>query len=184
MDTKKPIKKRGLGIYMQNILQRKIQIPFTQVGSNISEIIEAKLIENYSGICIKEGFVKENSIRLLNNSSGTLNGAFVDFNTNFECLLCKPVEGMKLRAQVKNITKAGLRCEAKGDMSPFIAFVARDHHFQSKDFASIKVDDEIMIKVIGIRYELNDKYISIIGEFIPNKRPKIVIKKKLKVIQQ
>ena len=92
METKKPVKKRGLGIYMQNILQRKIQIPFTKVGSNISEIIEEKLIEQFSGICIKEGFVKENSIRLLNNSSGTLNGAFVDFNTNFECLLCKPVE--------------------------------------------------------------------------------------------
>ncbi len=58
MDTKKPIKKRGLGIYMQNILQRKIQIPFTQVGSNISEIIEAKLVENYSGICIKEGLYR------------------------------------------------------------------------------------------------------------------------------
>lgn len=178
METKKAVKKRGLGIYMQNILQRKIQVPFTKVGSNISEIIEAKLIENYSGICIKEGFVKENSIRLLNNSSGTLNGEFVDFNTNFECLLCKPVEGMRLRTVVKNVTKAGLRCEAKGDTSPFIAFVARDHHFQSKDFASIKVDDEIMIRVIGIRYELYDKYISIIGEFIPNKRPRIVINKK------
>jgi len=91
---------------------------------------------------------------------------------------------MKLRAQVKNITKAGLRCEAKGDTSPSIAFVARDHHFQSKDFAAIKVDDEIMLKVIGVRYELNDKYISIIGEFIPNKKPRIVIKKKLKVIRQ
>ena len=178
METKKPVKKRGLGIYMQNILQRKIQIPFTKVGSNISEIIEEKLIEQFSGICIKEGFVKENSIRLLNNSSGTLNGAFVDFNTNFECLLCKPVEGMKLHAVVKNVTKAGLRCEAKGDASPFIAFVARDHHFQSKDFASVKVDDEIMIKVIGIRYELYDKYISIIGQFIPNKKPRIVINKK------
>ena len=43
------------------------------------------MIENYSGICIKEGFVKENSIVYLNNSSGTLNGAFVDFNTKFEC---------------------------------------------------------------------------------------------------
>lgn len=181
MESKKQGKNRGLGIYMQNILQRKIQIPFVKVGSNISEIIESKLIENYSGICIKEGFVKQNSIRLLNNSAGTLNGEFVDFNTNFECLLCKPVEGMKLRVQVKNITKAGLRCEAKGDTSPFIAFIARDHHFQSKNFAFIKVDDEIMLKVIGIRYELNDIYISIIGEYIPNKRPRITIEKKLKV---
>ena len=64
MESKKQGKSRGLGIYMQNILQRKIQIPFVKVGSNISEIIESQLIENYSGKCIKEGFVKSHSYSL------------------------------------------------------------------------------------------------------------------------
>ena len=32
-------KKRGVGIYMQNILNRKIQIPFNKVGSNLTENI-------------------------------------------------------------------------------------------------------------------------------------------------
>lgn len=183
--SKKPqnYKKRGVGLYMQNILQRSIQIPFKDIGSNIVEIIEQELIEKYSGICIKEGYVKTNSIRLISNSAGTINGSVVNFSTSFECLLCKPVEGMRINVVVKNVTKAGIRCELKGEYSPIVVFIARDHHFHSKEFSNIKRDDEIRIKTIGIRYELNDKYISIIGEYVPiiNKRPKLTILKKLKV---
>lgn len=173
-------KKRGVGLYMKNILHRSIQIPFKDIGSNIGELIEEVLIEKYSGICIKEGFVKTNSTRLISNSAGTIDGAFVKFNTSFECLLCKPVEGMLINVIVKNVTKAGIRCELKGENSPIIVFIARDHHFHSKEFSNIKMEDTIKIKTIGIRYELNDKYISIIGEYVPviNKMPKLTIFKK------
>ena len=102
-------------------------------------------------------------------------------NVNFECLLCNPVEGMNMKVVVKNVTKAGLRCEIKGNVSPVIAFVARDHHNRNKNFSTIKVDDEIIIKVVGIRYELNDEYISVIGELFINKMkkaPKLIIKNK------
>jgi len=48
----------------------------------------------------------------------------------------------------------------------------------TNNFSKIKEHDSIVIRVIGIRYELNDKYISIIAEFIdkfvpPKKRIKI-----------
>ena len=36
-------KKRGLGIYMQNILTRKVQLPFNKVGSNLTENIITSL---------------------------------------------------------------------------------------------------------------------------------------------
>ena len=89
---------------------------------------------------------------------------------------------MELNCIVKSITKIGIRAELNDDYNPFLIFIARDHHYNNEYFNTIKVKDIINIKIIGQRYELNDKYISIIGEFIPNKRPKIVIKKKLKVI--
>ena len=81
-----------------------------------------------------------------------------------------------------NITKAGIRCETKEEVSPVVVFIARDHHFKSKEFSSIKVEDEITIRVIGIRFELNDNYISVIAEFVAprkvKKRPKIIISTK------
>ena len=53
--------------------------------------------------------------------------------------------------------------------SPVIVFIARDHHYQSKYFSSKQEGDNIVVKVIGQRFELNDKYISIIATLIEPK---------------
>ena len=101
----------------------------------------------------------------------------VVFDVMFECLVCKPAEGMKFKVTVKNITKAGIRAEYKQD-SPIVVFISRDHAYKNKNFNSIKVDDNIYIRVIGIRYELNDQFISIIADIDERKmkKPKINIK--------
>jgi DNA-directed RNA polymerase subunit E'/Rpb7 len=176
----KPANKRR-GIYNLSILNRNVVLPFKSLGNNISELISESLINEYEGKCVKEGYIKTNSIRIINFTCGKLKETDAIFSVNFECLLCNPVEGMNMKVVVKNVTKAGLRCEIKGSVSPVIAFVARDHHNRNKNFSTIKVDDEIIIKVVGIRYELNDEYISVIGELFINKMkkaPKLIIKNK------
>ncbi len=178
-------KKRGLGIYMQNILTRKVQLPFNKVGSNLTENIITNLSRRIDGKCVQEGYIKPNTIRLINYSAGVIYGNEVSFTVLFECLVCRPVEGMKFKAVVKNITKAGIRCESKDNPSPVVVFIARDHHFKMKEFSQLNVDDEITVRVIGIRYELNDEYISVIAELVTSKKPKrkpikIIIKSKNK----
>ena len=157
---------KGTGIYMSNIITRNILLSFNLMGNNITAILTDYIKRNYEKKCITEGYVKDNSSRLINYSSGMLKGENIQFTVNFECLICKPIEGMRINVVVKNITKAGIKCETKYSPSPIIAFVARDHHNTNKDFSSIKVDDEIYIKVIGIRYELNDDYIALIAELV------------------
>jgi DNA-directed RNA polymerase subunit E'/Rpb7 len=163
-------KSRGTGIFMENIITRNIVLPFNLMGNNIAELILDSIKEKFEKKCVTEGYIKENSIRLVNYSSGTLNGSNIRFNVNFTCLICRPVEGMLLKVIVKNITKAGLKCETKVSPSPVIAFIARDHHNKSKDFANVQLEDEISVRVVGIRYELNDEYIALIGELMVNAR--------------
>ena len=174
--------KMGTGLYMQNIITKSVCVPFKNVGNNVLELLQQILVEEYEKKCIKEGYIKSNSIRILSYSSGRISAENVLFNVTFECLICKPVEGMIFRAVVKNITKAGLKCETNDEFSPIIAFIARDHHYQNIHFQKVQVDDEVSIKVIGIRYELNDKYISVIGELVQQRKriakPKIIFKKK------
>ena len=172
-------KKRGVGIYMQNVLTRKVRVSFNSVGSNLVENIEEKLSNQIEGKCIQEGFVKPKSVRIVNYSAGIINAEFVTFSVVFECLICRPVEGMKFRGIVKNITKAGIKCETKEDPTPVIAFIARDHHFKLKEFSQLKLEDIITLKVIGIRFELNDPYISVIAEYVPPK--KVRAKKPVKI---
>jgi hypothetical protein len=85
----------------------------------------------------------------------------------FECEICFPVEGILLSCVAKNITKAGIRAESATEIpSPVVIFIARDHHFNNKLFSEIKEDDIFNVKVIGQRFELHDKYISIIAELV------------------
>lgn len=170
-------KNGGVGIYMQNILTRKVRLPFTSVGSNLVENISLDLSNRIEGKCVQEGFIKPNSIRIINYSAGIINGKFVTFTVVFECLVCRPVEGMKFKTLIKNITKAGIRCETMEDPSPVVVFIARDHHFKSKEFSQLKLEEQITVKVIGIRYELNDPYISVIAEYVHPRKLKVKSKK-------
>ena len=160
---------------MKNILTYKIHLKITEIGNNIHDNIERKLQNNLEGKCTVEGYIKPASIKLLTYSSGLIESYYIIFETVFECLVCRPVEGMKIyNCIVKNNTKAGIRAEIKDNFSPVVIFVSRDHHYQSKYFSNVKEDDIITVRVIGIRYELNDKYISIIAKLMePKKRPKI-----------
>ena len=55
--TNKP-RKKGKGIFMKNILTRKISLPFQSIGSNIKANILKTLEEKLYGKCSKEGYIK------------------------------------------------------------------------------------------------------------------------------
>jgi len=175
-------KSRGVGIYMKNIITRKIHLPFTSIGENIKENIEEFLRVQVEGKCIDEGYIRTDSIKIISYSAGVVHGNNVIFDVMSECLVCRPVEGMRFRAQVKNVTKAGIRAETNEVKSPVVVFIARDHHYKSDAFAKLEEGDDINVRVIGIRYELNDEYISIIGELVEKKRVKISRITKPKII--
>jgi len=179
------------GIFSKNVITRKITIPFNSIGGNIKEIIVDKLRMNLEGKCVNEGYVKKDSITILSYSSGVIENNSVIFDVILQATICKPVEGLTIKCNVKNVTKAGIRATVGDENeSPIVVFVARDHNYKKPEFNNIKIDDEIIIRVIGSRYELNDKYISIIAELVTKynkkkiKRPKVKIVKANQKIQE
>tara|TARA_B110000211_G_scaffold187241_1_gene212696 strand:+ start:381 stop:956 length:576 start_codon:yes stop_codon:yes gene_type:complete len=153
------------GIWMKNVLTRKILLPFYSVGSNIRENIQEKIEESLYNKCSKEGYIKNKSINILSYSSGLVESNNVIFEVMFECEICHPVEGQIIKCQAKNITRAGIRAEyTRETPSPVTIFIARDHHYNNEAFLKVKENEEITIKVIGIRYELNDETIAVLGE--------------------
>jgi DNA-directed RNA polymerase subunit E'/Rpb7 len=172
LHTKKKISSSEEGenvLYSKSILTQKVQLPFIIVGSNVETTIKHTISTKIEGKCIVEGYVKPGSIRIINISSGTLQGRFVEFVVVFECSICCPVEGMLIKCYAKNITQAGIRAFTNVDekKSPVIIYVSRDHHSSDSHFNSIHEKDAIRIRVIGQRFELNDKQVSIIGELLP-----------------
>ena len=187
---KKPVKfktkkRRKKDIWVKNVLTRKILLPFQSVGNNIRENIQIKLEKKLYNKCSKEGYIRKKSITILSYSSGLVEANNVIFDVMFECDICHPVEGQIIKCKVQNITRAGIRATyIKEEVSPITIFVARDHHYNNETFSKIKEDEEILIKVIGIRYELNDETISVLGELKPAKINKAKIKTKVTVVEE
>jgi DNA-directed RNA polymerase subunit E'/Rpb7 len=182
-------KTKETGVYMNSLLSRKILLPFNKIGKNIKEVLENKVKRELEGKCTVEGYVKKNSTKVLTYSSGVLFENKVEFDIVFECLVCCPVEGMLINCLVKNKTQAGIRALLEGDTSPIVAYVSRDHHYNNKYFNTVNENDEITIRVIGQRYELNDEQVSVIGEIVEPKTEKMkksgpVIKRKPKLVIQ
>ena len=168
-------------IYSKNVLCKDVLIDINLIGSNINSVIQDILSDKYEGKCIKEGYIKKGSISIINYSSGVLKSSKVLFNVSFECLICRPVEGMKIKCDVKNITKAGIRASySHSTESPLVIYIARDHYYNDPTFSKIEENDQITVKVIGIRYELNDNHIYLIGELLRLKKNQTKNKSKKK----
>jgi DNA-directed RNA polymerase subunit E'/Rpb7 len=180
---KKRKETRFQSVYSRCLLTRKIVLPITTIGKNLKENIEENIKANFEGKCVVEGYIKPNSSKIISYSSGMIQkGNNVLFDVVFECDVCFPIEGMLITCVAKNITKAGIRAESDTEVpSPIVVFVAKDHHYSVSYFAEIKEGDKINVRVIGQRFELNDKYISIIGELVKEKdykpaaKPRLVI---------
>ena len=164
-------------IFSNNIITRNISLSIKYIGDNIKEILEKHVVHNIEGKCIVEGYVKPGSTRVISYSSGYIQSAYVNFEVVIECLICLPVEGMLLECVAKNITESsGIRAETEDDPSPVVIYIARDHYYKNDTYKNVKIGQKIKIKVIGQRFELNDKYISIIGELIEIKKKNLVVK--------
>jgi DNA-directed RNA polymerase subunit E'/Rpb7 len=163
-------KPKVFGVYMKSMLTKRVTLSINQVGKNIKRNLENVISKSTEGRCIAEGFIKPNSVKVLTYSSGDISGDQIHFETVFECMICHPVEGMNIDCTVKTVTKAGIHAEVTDDdgIIPLTIFVARDHQYGDKIFGTAKENMKITVRVIGIRFELNDPYICVIAKMIDN----------------
>jgi DNA-directed RNA polymerase subunit E'/Rpb7 len=171
-------------IYTDSLITRSIYLSIMEIDKNLKETITKKLKKEYEGKCIVEGYIKTDSCQIVSHSSGLIKGVNIIYDVVFRCKTCFPVEGMNINCIAINITKsAGIRAEI-ADMtpSPAVIFITRDHHYNDDYFSQIKEGDRFSATVIGQRFELNDKFISIIAKLIEpnsekiyNTKPSIII---------
>lgn len=164
-------------VYSKQMLSRQVSLPITNIGQNLKDILTQSIANKIEGKCQTEGYIKPGTCNIITYSSGNIKGDKVSFNIVFECMICHPVEGMMMTCVAKQITKAGIRAEIDELPSPVIVFIARDHHHTNKMFSKIKENDNITVKVLGQRFELNDTFVSVIAELVDDTS----IKKKIKV---
>lgn len=156
------------GVYIKSLLTIKIAMSINEIGKNVKQNLEKKIISQISGKCIVDGFVQPNSVKIISYSCGNVISDLIEFHVVYECMISHPVEGMLMEADCKTITKAGIHAQVVDEDGnvPITVFVAKDHHHIDQLFNSVAENDKITVKVIGIRYELNDPYICVISKLV------------------
>jgi DNA-directed RNA polymerase subunit E'/Rpb7 len=169
-------------LYHATRIRRKLCIPFSSITD--FSCVEAHLTQVISnemdGRCIAEGFVKPGSCFVRSYSNGTFAAGNIRFDLEIECMLCCPKEGTVMNCIAKTVTQAGIRAHAFDHLrepSPVVIYISREMHDASSattttriianhmSMDSIKPGDVIQVRVVGKRFDLNDKYVSIIGEW-------------------
>ena len=147
-------------------ITKRCQLPISSISSNISDIILTHLKSKYEGSCINEGYIQKESIQILTHSLGLCRENHIYYDVTFQCSLCLPYPKQILQCTVNNSTKAGIKASISQHDNPILVFLPRDLHLNHDEFHNLQINDIIYIKVIGVRYELNDKYVSVIAEYI------------------
>jgi len=152
-------------LYTQSIIHHKVSVSFNNIGSNMENYFKKHAIRYIEGKCRKEGYIRPNSIKVVSYSTGLLHADNVIYDVVYSADVCFPCEDMIIKCKIVNITKIGIRAIISEIHNPIVLFISREHN-ANKNFEEYEEGNVINIKVIGHRFELNDEYISVIGEII------------------
>lgn len=152
-------------LYTESIIQEKIKIQFNKVSNNMTRYFESYAEKKMERRCRNEGYIRAGSSSVISYSTGLLNSDSIIYNVVYSVDVCYPYESMEIECKIKNITKIGIRAVITEHNNPIVLFISREHN-PDKDFDQYKENDYIKVKVLGHRFELNDEYISVIGELI------------------
>ena len=129
--------------------------------------------QTIGGKCIAEGYVQPNSIEIMNVSSGEIVNYHIKYSVVFTCKICSPVEGMYIQCLAQSHTTGGIKASFYNqhnytlDKSPMIIFIPKDVTKSQSVFDSVKEQEVFTAKIIGVYFELNDTYVSVLAKIIP-----------------
>jgi DNA-directed RNA polymerase subunit E'/Rpb7 len=149
-------------VYFNCALIKKIIVQSKYLNENINEYIETLLKNKVEGLCISEGYVKPNSVRILKRSVGMLLGSRFTGDITFEVVytadVCNPVIGNIIICTVRNKNKLGILAK-----NGPITIIVGKQLYKNNDFEGINVGDNIKVEVIVKKFSLNDKEIQLVG---------------------
>ena len=113
------------------------------LNSTLNKKIIKRIKQDVEGKCIKNGYVRKNSVKLVKRSLGqSLTSHFngnVIFHVEYLVDLCNPLEGAVIECSVINSNKMGVLAEINGvEDSPLNILLAKQHHINNPEFEDLR----------------------------------------------
>lgn len=155
------------------LLTTTINIEARNIKGDINELLFKYLKKKYEGVCNKDGYVKKDSLEIVNRSVGevkTINSiSYVVYKITYKATILSPVKGVKLKITINSITKMGIigylkdKEEDTIEDSPFIIIVPKDY-FEKENINEYSVNDSLDIIIEASRIKYLSKNIQVVAK--------------------
>lgn len=170
-------------IFMRVLLNDKIKLEPKYMSKNYKQELLRRLKDKVEGKCTRHGYIRKNSIEIYKVTPGiveliSLNGG-IQYDIYFHAEVCNPMLGTIVKAKVMNINKFGILAEAgynDPDTNEFLnileIIIAKNsvNIVSDVNLNDIKIGNEVRVEIMGKKYELNDKQISIVGRVVADSK--------------
>lgn len=155
-------------LYVKTTLDYTTSLEPRYINKNIDNVLVNQIKNEVEGKCIKEGYVKLNSVKIVSRSLGEVllshfNGNVI-YHVKYSAEICNPLEGAIIKARVINKNKMGILANGDIDDSESLKILlAKQHHMENENFDNKNINDSVLVKILGKRFEYGQNYITIIG---------------------
>lgn len=166
------------GLCSRVLLHERIKLEPRYLTVSFKDEIMNRLRQKIEGICSKHGYIRKNSVELHKVAPGcvevaSLNGSVV-YDVYFYADVCNPLVGSVIKsAKVVNMNRFGILAEARIPEDTYATavlgiIIAKNtvNIISEIDLENINVGDEVNVEIVGKKYNLGDKKISIIGRVV------------------
>jgi DNA-directed RNA polymerase subunit E'/Rpb7 len=166
-----------MDIFVPIRFKTSIQLAPSELLMNFEDVILHKIRTSLEGVCSRYGYIRPNSIVIVKRSVGSFVKQHFNGHIKFEMIckaeVCNPAVGSVFEAVVKNKNALGVHAEStlviNNKEEPVLDIIIPKRSVgivSTIDLEALEIGDRIFIEVLGKRYQLNDKKISIIGKAI------------------
>lgn len=155
-----------------------IQLAPSEMSMDFNHAILSKLRKDLEGICTRFGYIKPNSIQILQRSVGVFVKQHFNGHIRFEMVckaeVCNPPQGMVVKAVVRVKNEMGVLAESSIDMDgrkvhvlDIIVPLRAAGIVSDVPLHNVEVGQDIYVSVLSKRFQLRDTKISVIGKAVP-----------------
>lgn len=155
-------------LYHEMMLFSTVSVDLRDCHS-IDDYILQKL-KNFEGKCLTNGYIQKDSIEIVSRTLGKTtiynNTSSLYYTVHYKANVLNPQKDEVISCIVKKQNKMGILAVGKNNI-PLRIIIARQHHSEEvwNKYYNVKTGEEIQVVVVGSRFNINDKMISIIAKF-------------------
>ena len=160
--------------FSSQILTTTINIEPRNIKGDISKLVLYNLKKRYEGVCNKDGYIKKDSIEIVNRSIGMMkiidNVSYITYHITYKALVISPSIGDKISCIVSSNNKMGIIGYVKDndtdtiEDSPFVIIIPREYFSDVSDVSDININDKINVVIDNYRTKYLGKQIQIVAK--------------------